>query len=106
MPLPRQNAKLEQATRRRREIDQHIVHTRASRALPDRALEAIDRFSLAFDDDFDATIVKVAHASAETFAQCGLACEVAEAHALHPASHDEATPDEHEPLIIAGSMGE
>ena len=102
----RQNAEVEGTSSGRPEIDQHVVHACAGRAPPNSTLEARDGLIVALDEDLHPTVVEVLNRAGEALASRGVAREVAEADALHPASHDEAASDEHEPLIIPGTMGQ
>ena len=101
-----QNTKVGWTTRGRLEIDRHVVHTRANWSLSDGPLEARNRVGVSFHDNLDAPILQVSHVAGQAFSPGDLACEVAEPDALYAAGYDEAASDEHEPLIIPGSMGE
>jgi hypothetical protein len=94
------------APRWRRLIDHHMVHAGSGGATTDAPLEPNDGLALAFDLDFNAAIVKVAHCAVNTLATGGVAGEVTKANALHPPCHDQSPRDEHEPLIIAATVTE
>ena len=77
-----------------------IVDTRAGRTAPNRHLEALNRISVPFGHDFDASIVIVSHLASDVLTPRGVFNKQTKPHALHAPLHDETTRDEHAELYI------
>src|ERR671913_265965 len=75
---------------RRRLIDHHLLDARAGWSAPDRALEPLERFRLAFRDGLHRAVVVVPDETVEAFAPCRVLCEVSEPDALHPPANQES----------------
>jgi hypothetical protein len=66
------------------------------------ALEAIHGLEVPFGVHFDTPVVEILHPALEALGSSRLTHEVPKPDALHASGHDQAPPNEHEPVIIAG----
>src|SRR5438067_1333994 len=92
------------AAGRHRLVDLKVADSGARRPVPDLPLETFDRFRLAFDRHFHATVRKVLHPSVESFARgLGLG-EQPKADALHTTADYISSRDTHSRGFRAASL--
>src|SRR6185503_8341099 len=81
-------------------VDQHLLDARARWPAAQRALESIDRFTLAFRHGFNAAVVAVEDVAVQAFAARGIMRKIAKAHGLHTPAQDESPSYAH-PAILS-----
>ena len=78
-----------------------MVDAGTGRAVPDRALEAVECLGVPFRVHFDAAVRQIAHPTVQTFSSRRRFGEVSEADALDAATDQESSRAAHGPAIIA-----
>src|SRR6185436_17061642 len=76
-------------------FDLDVVDARARRPVAQRALEALDRFGVAFSQRFDAAVREIAHPAVHAFALGGLESKVPEPDGLDAPSDQKSPRDAH-----------
>lgn len=80
-------------------VDEDVLDARFRRPAPQRTLESIHGFRVAFGDGFHRAVIPIRHVAMQALASRGILREIAKAHTLHTPAHDESSSYAHPDIL-------